>query len=176
MLHFCGIPLYRIRAVTLCISQGGHLYISQIWLIDPIEGGGVLQLNGVKAQHEHPITPILLIFLCRVDFVTCILRCIMICHSSSKQVLLWLIKFGVVYEKLTDLFDGKITCWFPRSCSPHFCWWVESNASYFVKMKLYNAIYRYIVSYCCLLFSMFFWCFWDIWGLYWTSIASFPPE
>ena len=67
MPHFCGIPLYKIRAVILCISQGSHLYISQIWLIDPIEGGGVLQLNGVKAQHEHPRTPVLLISLpCRV--------------------------------------------------------------------------------------------------------------
>ena len=71
MPHFCGIPLYKIRAVILCISQGSHLYISQIWLIDPIEGGVYSSWMGLKPNmntREHPF----FWFLCRVEFVACI--------------------------------------------------------------------------------------------------------
>ena len=59
MLHFCGIPLYRIRTTMFyhVLTFLGHLHMSQIWFVNPIEGGGVLQQNGVEACKKAECTP-----------------------------------------------------------------------------------------------------------------------
>ena len=59
MLHFCGISLYRIRTTMFyhVLTFLGHLHMSQIWFVNPIEGGGVLQQNGVETFKKAECTP-----------------------------------------------------------------------------------------------------------------------
>ena len=63
MLHFCGIPLYRIRTTMFyhVLTFLGHLHMSQIWFVNPIEGGrrtpaGRMHAVFLNVELAHQIT------------------------------------------------------------------------------------------------------------------------